>query len=285
MRAAAERHVVEDAVASRDQRVADSQSFHLCRACTNLRKHILRVFRGVGRQRTERLEFSDCGEPVDDPGPRPAAPGVDAHGDLGGPKPQRAEGREELITPAIEQLKKAGEPLDLRGRRVPVRFQRFYKLAQPRGLERMRLQPMQHLGEKNQVGRAALDGRKHGAYASEDHTGEDTIANENEEKRHKVELEEEPAHESGGPEHAENKRDKRHPESRKDPPGGSKFNERGRIDGLANIDAQQLEVFAQVELRAQLTNGLLALGDLLWARGGEQPGGQRVLTRSRPRGA
>ena len=60
--------------------------------------------------------------------------------------------------------------------------------------------------------------------------------------------------------------------------------QRGRVDALANFDAQELEVFAQVELRAQLADGFVPLGDRLSARGTEQPRGELILSRASPGG-
>ena len=62
-------HVIQDAIASLDQRVADRFGLDEGRARCDLRERIQRVFGGVGCERTERLEFADGGEPLDDPGP------------------------------------------------------------------------------------------------------------------------------------------------------------------------------------------------------------------------
>jgi len=53
----------------------------------------------------------------------------------------------------------------------------------------------------------------------------------------------------------------------------------------ADVGAEQRQVLAQIEARAQLVHCRLARADLVGRRGGEQPGGQRLLAGSRARGA
>src|SRR5262249_13847678 len=51
-----------------------------------------------------------------------------------------------------------------------------------------------------------------------------------------------------------------------------------RIDPAPDLDAEELEVFAEVKLGTQLRYRLLTLPDRLWGRRRQEPRGQRLLT-------
>ena len=66
---------------------------------------------------------------------------------------------------------------------------------------------------------------------------------------------------------------------------GSPLGQGGRVNALANLGAQELEVFTQVELGAQLADGRVPLGDRFGVSRGQQPRRESVFTRSGAGGA
>ena len=74
---AAEMDVVANAALPRDQRMAQSSAFEQRTIADDFRKGILRILIGIRRQRAERLEFADRGQPAGNArsGPLATTPG------------------------------------------------------------------------------------------------------------------------------------------------------------------------------------------------------------------
>ncbi len=239
----------------------------------DLGKRVGGVLVGVGGQGAQRLELTDRRQPARDgrTGARP--PALDRIGNMQAPVQEKGERGEELIAPRVEQFEQVAKLGNaFRGsRRVRSGREDGLQFHEPRGRERRLFQPGQHVGQQRQVARPLLHLGQHGLDALEDKRPKNQVEeNDSEERQPSPSLQEKQAVKRYQTEHAEDDGHQPRPLDGQDRCGRSPPRHALKIDagrsflllGLPLFFTERLteerQIFAQIELRAQLGNGTLA---------------------------
>ena len=262
---AAEPEVVADARGLGDQRVADApRPSKQVSSSLDLGERVGGVLVGVGGERAEGLELARRRRASRrSPGPVRTRQASIGQGELGRPEQERRERGEELVLAGVEQVQEPGQPRDPPRGRLALGLER---LAEPRqrrrrGTARASSRASRPESRTRSCARRSIaceDAADPRPSAGRRTPNSTRITRKNGIGPTSVAAQ---ATSDGDGQHREHGRRDDRGRDREDPAAAAPGGERLGVDPLADVGPEQVEVFAEVEPRAQLVDGRLPVAD------------------------
>ena len=274
-------HVVRHGGVRRQERVRQGIRFEERSRIDQRRERIARMLVGVGRHRRQRLELPDHPQPVVYRVPVVAMPAVDGDGQQLRQHEGIGKRREHLVARRIQPRHHAPELRNPLRRWHAVCEERCLQRRQERRAETLDLDPRQQTGEQTEIAVRRFDAGEHLFKAGLPRDGKRGFGNQPEDQP------------TGGDqlrEHQHGERDRDGAAGDEHEPDAACESNRRRQSpcheraGAADrrFGGQHGEVFAQVDVAAQLVHRLLASQDFTNGRPRAEPRGQRRLARFGP---